>query len=493
MQRRDFLRTVCAGSCFAGSAVAEPSGRLAAPQEVPRPAGDVPREIGPGPHLFLDDHLLDRVEGLARQVQQPKRLAKPVLDSQRFGTTQPYLTVLHDRDRGRFRLWYNRGPAVWHAESADGLRWADPRPAWKLSRSYGASLIDDGARAADPEQRYKLANWQGARKEDGGMCVGFSPDGFRWTAYRHNPVLPTWPEGYPTFTRHGVGDIVDVYFDPLSRRYRAAVKVHALPADGYAPAPRAGKAFRRLVGMSVSTDFLHWDTPWRILTPDRQDDGLLEFYGMGGMHLRGRLHIGLVRVLRDDLACDPGGPTNGIGYTVLATSRDGVTWQRYQEPFLDRNPEPGSWDHAMAWGSGALVVGDELFLHYGGYARGHKVAAGTERQLGLARLPRDRYVALVPTREEGTLRTHPFLVPGGRLTVNSRARGGVVRVRLVGVDGKPVGDLGGADATPLEGDLLAGEVRWPRPLAALRGRSVRLEFRVRRAALFGFTFHDATA
>jgi hypothetical protein len=463
------------------------------PTGVPHQAADVSLEIGLGPHLFLDDYLLDRNEGLRRQVQQPRRLAKPVLDSKGFGTTQPYLTVLHDRDQNQFRLWYNRGPAVWHAESADGLTWTNPRAAWELSRSYGASLIDDGARAADPSRRYKLANWQGARKEDGGMYVGFSPDGLHWTPHRQNPVLPAWPEGYPKFTRQGIGDIVDVYFDPLRRCYRAAVKVHALPADGYAAAPRAGKAFRRLVGMSASEDFLHWDKPWRILTPDNKDDGLLEFYGMGGMHLRGSLHVGLVRVLRDDLSCDPGGRKDGIGYTVLATSRDGVTWRRSREPFLDRNPEPGSWDHAMTWASGALVVGDELFLYYGGYARGHKVAAGTERQLGLARLPRDRYVALVPIREEGTLRTRPFLVPGGRLTINLRARDGDVRVRLLSVDGKPTGGLGGADATPVVGDLLAGEVRWQQPLAVLRGQPARLEFRIRRAALFGFTFHDAQA
>jgi len=78
------------------------------------------------------------------------------------------------------------------------------------------------------------------------------------------------------------------------------------------------------------------------LTPDKQDDGLLEFYGMGGMHQRGGLTIGLVRVRRR-LPCDPGGPKNGIGYAVLATSRDGVHWQRFREPFLDRNPERGSW------------------------------------------------------------------------------------------------------------------------------------------------------
>src|SRR5205823_6491125 len=176
----------------------------------------------------------------------------------------------------------------------------------------------------------------------------------------------------------------------------------------------------------------------------------------------------------------------GIGYTVLATSRDGVTWQRYREPFLDRNPQRGSWDHAMTWMSGALPVGDETFFYYGGYARGHKVAAGTERQIGLARMKRDRYVAVTPAREAGTLRTPAVVVLGGRMTVNVEAGRGAVRVRLLTPDGEPMTDLGSADAKPVSGDVLAGEVRWPTPLAALRGKTARFEFRLENASLFGF-------
>ncbi|MEJ7639962.1 MAG: hypothetical protein WKF75_18820 [Singulisphaera sp.] len=128
----------------------------------------------------------------------------------------------------------------------------------------------------------------------------------------------------------------------MSRHYGAAVKVHAVPEDGYTPGPRARKGIRRLVGLSTSPDSLRWGRPRRIFAPDGRDEGLLEFYGMGAIHLRGSLRIGLVRVLRDDLPCDPGGPTDGIGYSVLATSRDGVTWHRRREPFLDRNPGRGA-------------------------------------------------------------------------------------------------------------------------------------------------------
>jgi hypothetical protein len=266
------------------------------------------------------------------------------------------------------------------------------------------------------------------------------------------------------------------------------VKVHAVAEDGYGPGPRAGPGIRRLVGFSTSPDFLHWERPRRIFAPDPRDDGLLEFYGMGAMHLRGTLRIGLVRVLRDDLACDPGGPKDGIGYSVLATSRDGVTWRRRREPFLDRNPRPGAWDHAMSWIGAAVPVGEEMYFYYGGYARGHKVAPATERQIGLARMKQDRYLALVPGGDEGRLVTRPLFIPGGRLTVNARAMRGTVRIRLLDLEERPLGELGAVEASPIVGDVLAGPVCWPEPLERLRGRSVRLEFRVRRAALFGMAF-----
>src|SRR5262245_55118221 len=124
--RRAVLRLATAGS-FARIATPkrlladEPTGRRG---ERGQPLA---LELGPGPQLFLDDHLVDRFEGLERHVEPPERLEQPVLDSPMFGCTQPYVTVIRDEPARRFRLWYNRGSAIWHAESADGRHWENPR------------------------------------------------------------------------------------------------------------------------------------------------------------------------------------------------------------------------------------------------------------------------------------------------------------------------------------------------------------------------------
>jgi len=459
-------------------------------------AADAPAlQISRGPHLFIDDYLIAETHNLSRKIQPLQRLAQPVLDSERFGTTQPYVSVTRDPESQRFRLWYNRGPAIWHAESSDGIEWREPRVAWDLPRSYGCSLIDDRERESDPARRFKLANWQATRavedtpKDDAGMFVGFSPDGFAWTAHPGNPVLKTRPDGLGTISREGVGDIVDVFYDPLRRCYAAAVKVHALRDEGLAPGPKAGSFSRRLVGITHSRDFIQWEKPRRIFVPDERDDGLLEFYGMGGVHARGDLLIGLVRVLRDDLPHEPGGKPDGIGYTVLATSRDGVKWTRDREPFLDRNPQPGTWDRAMTWASAVEPVGGELFIYYGGYARGHKIAADKERQLGLARMPIDRYVSRAAGAAGGSLRTPLLVLDGAGMTINANVKG-ELRVRLLDESGTPIRGFDFSDCAPIQGDSPAHSIVW-KGASTLPREPMRLELMLHDAELYGFAVTQA--
>src|SRR5207249_7609132 len=99
---------VCAAAMLACTLVVPIT--AACGQGAPQPAGPRPLAIDAGPQLFLDEYVVERIDGLKRQVQQPRRLDQPVLDSKTFGTTQPYLTVLYEPAGKRFRIWYNHGP-----------------------------------------------------------------------------------------------------------------------------------------------------------------------------------------------------------------------------------------------------------------------------------------------------------------------------------------------------------------------------------------------
>jgi hypothetical protein len=139
----------------------------------------------------------------------------------------------------------------------------------------------------------------------------------------------------------------------------------------------------------------------------------------------------------------------------------------------------------MAWGDEQLIVGDETFIYYGGYRQGHKIERFTERQIGLARLPRDRYVSRQAGEARGTLRTPPVVIASEGMTVNARVDG-YLRVRLLDGTGRPLPGFDWDDCATIRGDALAHEVRWEGALSALAGRPVQVEFALKAADLYGF-------
>jgi len=216
---------------------------------------------------------------------------------------------------------------------------------------------------------------------------------------------------------------------------------------------------------------------------------------MSGIVVRGDMLIGLVKVLRDDLNATYGKTAKemgdmdrkaaGVGYTVLAWSRDGRTWQRDYEPFIPNNPVPGTFDHAMAWGDEQILVDDETFIYYGGYERGHKVNRFEERHIGLARMSRDRYVSRDADLNFGTLITKPILTNAESITVNANVKG-ECRVRLLNVNREPLEGIGWVE---LKGDSIEHKVEWSKKLNSISGKAVCLEFQLKNAQLFGFNLN----
>jgi hypothetical protein len=207
---------------------------------------------------------------------------------------------------------------------------------------------------------------------------------------------------------------------------------------------------------------------------------------MSGYLRRGDLIIGLIKVLRNELPAEPGGEAHGIGYTALAWTRDGKTWQRERAPFMPRNDKPETFDRAMTWADCQLPVGDEVFIYYGAYAHGHKVERFKERQIGLARMKRDRYVSRdAASTAEGMLRTPVLALDGSKLSVNADVTG-EMRVGVLDAEGKPIDGFSADDCTPLRGDSVSHELQWKRPLSDLRGTPVQLQFTLRDAQLYAF-------
>jgi hypothetical protein len=443
-----------------------------------------PLQLNPGPHLFIDNYLIADQSFLSRTVNQPQKLPDPVVTGGEDGDQnfQPYMSVIRDAETGIFRMWYNTPENIsqshiGYIESKDGINWIRPHRVLDDPHEikFNVSVIDRGKSFPDTEQRYVMGFYHGD-----GMKIAVSPDGLDWNMLTDKTVV-----------QHNQ-DVNSLCWDPIRKQFLMVgqMKLNIKPE---------WEEKRRIPHQSVSKDLLNWEPIWPILMPKIGapiEKGETQYYAMSGIKARGDLLIGLVKILRDDLNATAGktakemGDMNrkaaGIGYTVLAWSRDGRTWQRDHEVFIPQNPVPGSWDHANAWGGDQVVVGDETYLYYAGYARGHKVDRFNERQIGLARMPKDRYVAREADLNTGRLLTKSLILNGNRMTVNALVEGNM-RVRLVNSNGEVIA---GFDWVEIAGDAVDHPVTWARDLKSINKKNVQIEFQLQDALLYGFDIHD---
>jgi hypothetical protein len=286
-------------------------------------------------------------------------------------------------------------------------------------------------------------------------------------------------------------DLCGIEWDPIRKRYMGLVSTY-MKVDPSWP----GK--RRTPHMSVSEDLIHWREPWLTVKPEpssAREQGIVQFYGLAGVLPRGNLLVGVVKILRDDLNSEPGVNAkelgdakrdfSGLGYTVLAWSHDGEHWNRDTEPFLDRNPKVGTWDHGHTWADDQVPVGDEVYIYYGGYKFGHKGDRWGNRSVGLARMPRDRYVAYVAGEIPGHVRTKVDPLQAGKMTVNAQVDG-ELRVRVCDPTGKAIPGFDYDDCQPIKGDALAAPVQWKQELSSLKGKPVQFVFTLTKGKICAF-------
>jgi hypothetical protein len=512
MNRR-FVAVVSLLFLLASVVLAEPARGEERGKPVPS-ITDKPIALKVGPHLLLDDYLIARSEGVERKVMQPERfLAEPVVTSkkghQNWGI---WYTVLYDPTRppeSRFRMWYvadiNDDPAdlandvkLVYLESADGIHWPGPLKVLKSGKNlahadsrYGASVLDDGPNCAIPAERYKMVYWTNDGKMTGPV-VAFSPDGLTWTM--HNG-------GQPVLNTKFLDDSWHAGYDPIRKRYFMFGKDHQIRIWGDSEG-RNHLAAVRTLGPCYSEDFKNWSPLNIIFVPMSKDPGVTQFYATTGFHARGDLMLGFIQILRDDLSAEEapqqavnvnfGNPGAGMGYTTLTWTRDGETWKRdyRKDAFLNPNPNVGTWDHAMSWVSSVAPVGDELYIYYAGFRWGHKHQRSIDRQIGLVKMMRDRYVARQAGEQEGVITTPLVTMSAKAMTLNADAVGGEVRLQVTDAEGKPLPGFSFADCQPIESDALDEPVQFHRQLSELKEKAVHLEFKLRNARLFAFSLSN---
>ena len=428
--------------------------------------------------------------------------------------------VIRDAATGRLRLWYNCFIRQWYApcnmevessfvlyaESDDGIHWT--KPPLGLYEINGSSqnnicLMAPGCgamwpgvledpREEDPARRFKLLA-HGSVGPDHGIVIYFSPDGTRWTAYPHNPVM---------YARVDCGDSHCIMGcrDPRTGRFVATIR----PVDWYLSYPIIpyyrydrgdpqnkdkfdATCSHRRVGISFSDDFTCWSPTREVLAADLDDPPGTQMQGMTLCPYEDQ-YLGFVIMHYAD----------GINDTIdiqLAVSDDLSSWQRVgqRKPFLAIGDE-GPWQSRMIFAiSGTPIhIGNELYLYYNTHRSTHYTGHGNRYgAIGLATLRLDGFVSM-HAEGEGFVVTKPFTFRGDTLQVNADAGRGRLRVQILDERLRPVA---GWLSEPLTGDDTAHVLRWPdgRSLAELEGRPVRLKFLMDDTHLYSFAIVQAGA
>ncbi len=239
----------------------------------------------------------------------------------------------------------------------------------------------------------------------------------------------------------------------------------------------------------MSTDFVNWRDRRELLVPDQRDPPGTEFY-VPTITMIDDLYLCFLHVFHTDpKESGAAARQHGTIDIQLATSRDGVDWERAvdRQVFLPLGAK-GSFDDSMVFFVGPPVEHQgKLLFYYAGY-NGEHGSVQRKSAIGLATLRKDGYASIEPTRQEGELTTKPFRLDGRTLEINAEAGHGAVRIAVLDAAGKPVEGFSLEDCVPITGDGLSLRAAWKHKpdLSSLQGRVVRLKFQLKNARLYAF-------
>ena len=446
-----------------------------------------PIDIGSRLELFVDDYLIDDLNGAKQVLHRPApREVAIVHDAPWEGNICFYHTVFRDGDLYRM---YHRGAhsdaktgkpspqVVCYAESPDGIHWKKPELGLvehdgsrknniilpEGPGSHNFSPFRDANPDCKPDERYKAL---GSIK--GGLVSFKSADGVHWSLISEKPVI----------TKGAFDSQNLAFWDTLRGRY---VDFHRGFRDGV-----------RDIMTCTSGDFLNWTEPnW------------LEYRGAPRQHLytnqiapyfrAPHIYMGFPKRFMPSRKLAEH-RLGGISDGCFMTSRDGRLFHRWAEAFVRPGLQKDRWvcrNNMIAWGmvSTQSAVGgspDELsFYVVEGYYSGD--SCQTRRHT----LRIDGFVSVQAPLAGGRMVTKPMVFDGAELAVNfSTSAAGSLQVEIQDADGVPIEGFTLDECPLIFGDEIERTVAWKggRDVSKLAGRPVRLQFVIKDADLYSMRF-----
>ncbi|MCA9039351.1 MAG: hypothetical protein KDA65_03285 [Planctomycetaceae bacterium] len=459
-------------------------------------AEDSVLEIGDKRELFVDDYLIDTLDG-ARQQLTRLRDEGPVLnfDNPWEGAFCGYVTIIKDGDE--FRCYYralpdagqdgNDAEAYALAISKDGINWE--KPSLGLYEYEGskennivfghhapethnfAPMLDSNPNAK-PDERYKAL---GGTKRGGGLIAFKSPDGIHWTEMREAPVIT-----------QGAFDSQNVpMWSETEQKYICYLRVFV-------------GGIRR-ISRCESDDFVNWTEPQ-----------LMEYKGKPVEHLYTNQtdayfrapHIYVAtparffpgrQVLNEEQANEIGVHPKyfkDISDGVFMTTRGGYEYDRtFMEGFIRPGIGYQNWVSRTNYPArGVIQTGETEMSVYANMNYGQATAYLRRFSIRL-----DGFASIHADYDGGTATTKPFTFQGNKLTFNfETSAAGEIYTELQDADGNPIPGFTLADSVPSIGNEITRTVRWKSgtDVSSLAGKPVRLHFKLKDADLYSIKFEQ---
>lgn len=455
-------------------------------------------DIGGRRELFVDDFLIDRLEGVRHTLHHPERREVVLTcDAPWESGAAAFYSIVEDE--GVIRLFYRASSEreslkveprarIAIAESRDGGV-SFSRPSLGRIEYEGSTdnnLIGQGDFIAIPpafldtnpdcpyEHRYKglTSQWRE-------LYAMSSPDGITWKLMQDEPVLTS-----------GTFDTINTAFwDPSISAYRSFTRFFA-DADLDAAETDllgAGTTAVRSIQSSTSEDFLHWTDP--VPHSYRDAHPRTQLYTNSTIRCPGAEHIYLAFPNRyvQHRVPDPEFRAPGVNDSLFMCSRDCTTWTRYLEAWVRPGLDPYNWtarNNYPTWGiveTSATEWSMYISEHYMREEVPVRIRRLSVRPWGFASIHGDY--------EGGTCLTKPFVFDGDDLMLNcSTSAAGSIRVSVLTEAGMPIDGYDAEEMDEYFGDSLSAPVRWKgeRRIGALAGKPVRLRFELKDADVFSF-------
>jgi len=466
-----------------------------------QPSSPEPLDIGSRLELFVDDYLVDTLEGLEHKLHSPRSAGKVLTFDKPWEGVTSGNSVGVFQDGDLYRMYYRGSShagyalesllepgekviaehpyAACYAESRDGIQWTRPslgivefqgskdnNIVWRGKGSGAFLPFKDPNPEAPAQERYKAVG-----PDRGALYAFVSPDAIHWREMQEEPILTDGAFDSPNLA----------FWDTVQERY---VAVYRDFVNGV-----------RTIKIATSTDFRNW-------TPGQWG----EFGEAPSEHLytnatrpyfrAPHIYLAFPRRFHPWKTMKPfdQGSISGCSDAIFMSSRDAVHWTRFLEAFIRPGIGVRNWVHRTntpAWGLLATQP-DEISL----FVERHYTFPSNHLERMVIRT--DGFVSVHAGYSGGELITKPLAFQGENLILNyATSAAGSIRLEIQDAQGKPLPGFALEESPLIWGDEIEHTVRWERshakatsdkPLARIAGKPVRLRFVMKDADLYSLRF-----